>query len=240
MHLSVRRFFFASLVVLGSVMFTRPALAQSTPDNAPALLPVLMQNVSFTSESTGPAVLPALQGPPPAQKHHEGIGIGLKGGFMFAGYSGGPTLSFQNKAGVVFMLFLGGNRPGLFGVATEITIIKRTAAAIGTTTANVTQWALEIPFLFRLNFGSKNLDRAQVYFLGGPALDINLQKLAFSQLTKNTGYDLNIVLAGGVEITRFILEVRYNKGLRAIANDLSASINVKTHSVMALFGIRFN
>lgn len=241
MQQSARRLLFALLAGFVSVVIARPALAQVAPDNG-STLPVLMQSVSFVSESFDDQASngkpPAA--PPPQHKHHEGLGIGIKGGPAFAGLSSGGATTFQTKTGYQISLFLGGNRPGVFGVATEISFIRRNAAAAGSTTTSSTGYALEIPLLFRFNFGSRNLTGVSAYFMAGPALDLNLKKFALTQLTKNTGYDLNIVISGGVEITRFIIEFRYNKGLKAIANDLSSSFAVKTHSIVLLFGVRFN
>jgi hypothetical protein len=72
----------------------------------------------------------------------------------------------------------------------------------------------------------------------GPAIDINLEK--FSELVKNSGYDVNLIFSGGVEITRFIIEFRYNKGLKNLAPNLGDSVSVKTHAFLVLFGVRFN
>ena len=47
-------------------------------------------------------------------------------------------------------------------------------------------------------------------------------------------------LGGGVEITRFLAEVRYNEGLRNISKNFSASNDIKTRSFALLIGVRFN
>jgi hypothetical protein len=240
MSVVVRRFLFAPLALAALVAVTRPAEAQSFSSAATPATPILMNSASFISGDDVVATLDQNGAMAPKQKHHEGLGIGIKGGPFFAGLSGGDEISFENKAGFQVSLFLGGNRPGVFGVATEITFIKRNAQAAGSTTTSNSQYALEIPLLFRFNFGSKNLDRLSFYAMFGPALDLNLTKFSFSDLTHNTGYDLNLVFAGGVEITRFIVEVRYDKGLRSITSDLGDFSKVKTHAVVLLFGVRFN
>jgi len=236
---SVRRLLLALVAVVAMVALPRPALAQSAPDNGVGpSIPVLMQSVSFLNEDDAQpaAAMAGLQAPPPQKKHHEGLGIGIKGGPAFAGFSGAE--GFQGKTGYQISLFLGGNRPGVFGVATEITFIQRNASAVGNTTTSSSSKALEIPLLFRFNFGSHNLDRLSFYFMLGPAIDINLQK--FSELVHNSGYDVNLIFSGGVEITRFIIEFRYDKGLKNLAPDLGDAVNVKTHAFLILFGIRFN
>ena len=234
---SVRRLLLVLVAVVASVALPRPVLAQSVSENAVApAIPFVMQNVSFVNDAdqgtTG--------APPPQHKHHEGLGIGIKLGPIFSGYTGSGGLSLGNKTGFQFSLFLGGNRPGVFGVATEITFINRGANAVGQNTTSSSMKALEIPLLFRFNFGAHDLSHVAGYFMFGPAIDINLSNFAFSALTNNSGYDINLIFAGGVEITRFIIEIRYNKGLKAISSNLDNSVSVKTHAIVLLFGVRFN
>jgi len=231
---SVRRIIFAVSAAFVALIIARPAIAQSAPSDG-LQLPLMIQSVSFIPDDDPGST----QAPPPQHKHHEGFGIGIKGGPAFDGLSSDGTSTFGTKTGYQISLFLGGNRPGLFGVATEITYVKRNEAAAGSTTTSTTSTALEVPLLFRFNFGSKNLTGLLGYFMVGPALDVNLTK--FGSFFKNTqSFDVNLVFSGGVEITRFIVELRYNKGLRTIANTLTSAESVKTHSIILLFGVRFN
>jgi hypothetical protein len=233
---SVRHLLLALVAVVATVALPRPALAQSAPDNGvgPAI-PVLMQSVSFINEADDQAAT-GTQAPPPQKSHHNGPGIGVKGGWAFAGFSG--ATNFQANTGWQIGLFLGGNRTGVFGVATEITFIQRNASAVFNTTISSSSKALEIPLLFRFNIGSHNLNRFIFYFMLGPAIDINLEK--FTDVVQNSGYDINLIFSGGVEITRFIIEFRYNKGLKNLASNLGDSIDVKTHAFLFLIGVRFN
>jgi hypothetical protein len=146
---SVRHLLLALVAVVATVALPRPALAQSAPDNGvgPAI-PVLMQGVSFINEADDQAAT-GTQAPPPQKSHHNGPGIGVKGGWAFAGFSG--ATNFQANTGWQIGLFLGGNRTGVFGVATEITFIQRNASAIFNTTISSSSKALEIPLLFRFN-----------------------------------------------------------------------------------------
>jgi len=235
---SVRRLLLVLVAIVASVALPRPVLAQVSENAVAPAIPVLMQNVSFANEADNQTT--GTQAPPPQHKHHEGLGIGIKLGPMFNGYTSNGGLALGNKTGFQFSLFLGGNRPGVFGVATEITFINRGVNAVGQNTTSTSQKALEIPLLFRFNFGAHDLSHVGAYFMFGPAIDININNFAFSALTNNNGYDINLIFAGGVEITRFIIEVRYNKGMRAISSNLDNSVSVKTHAIVLLFGVRFN
>jgi hypothetical protein len=234
---SAHRLLIGLLAVFISVVIAHPARGQSTSDNG-STLPVLMQSVSFVNDGVDAQAPQAA--PPPQHKHHEGLGIGIKGGPAFGSLSTSGAVAFKTQTGYQISLFLGGNRPGVFGVATEITFIKRYASAVGLTTTSSASTALEIPLLFRFNFGSHNLDGVSAYFMAGPAIDFNLEKFGLAQLVKNEGYDINLIFSGGVEITRFIIEVRYNKGLKNLTPNLATSTSTKTHAVILLFGVRFN
>jgi hypothetical protein len=237
---SARRLLYALLVALVSLGFASPAVAQSTSDTSSTpTLPVMLQSVSFATDAAEPLAQAGQPAAAPQRKHHEGIGIGIKGGFMTGGNLSSLSSS-SPKTGYQISLFLGGNRPGVFGVATELTYVKRNANAVGVTTTSPNLQAFEVPFLFRINAGSSNLDRASFYVLFGPALDVNLTKFNSALIKNTTSFDLNLVISGGVEITRFIVEVRYNKGLKNIANNLSSSVPTNTHSVVFMIGVRFN
>jgi hypothetical protein len=219
------------LVMLGA----SPARAQSP---SPAPLPAWMHGVGFTAISADDTAQSSAQSQPKSK--HEGLGIGIKGGPMFAKLDTSGSTTFQQKTGYQVGLFLGGNRPGVFGVGTEITYIKRYASAQGQTTTSSSATALEIPLLFRFNAGSSHLSGADVYVLFGPAIDINLTKFSTAFVSNTTSYDLNGIAGVGVEITRVILEFRYNRSLRNVARTLSSSTAVNMHSFVLLVGFRIN
>ena len=74
--------------------------------------------------------------------------------------------------------------------------------------------------------------------------DINL-KASLNGLDVKSKYqslDLGILFGGGIEITRFLVEGRWNRGLRNVLDsDNAGSISdIKTQSFAVLFGLRFN
>jgi outer membrane protein with beta-barrel domain len=179
---------------------------------------------------------------PPDQRRHEGFGVGiLVGPFWDSISADDPEFGeFDKKTGLQFSLFLGGNRPGVFGVATELTLLRRKTAIGGET---ITFTTFQVPLLFRFNFGSANLDRAIFYLKFGPAIDILLK--ANSSVDGDIkddveSFQVDVIIAGGVEITRFIFEVRWIKGIRAINKDFEDFTKIKSKAIALLFGIRFN
>ena len=176
----------------------------------------------------------------------QGIGIGVKGGPVFStiDFSGDlvDDLETENRTGWMGGLFIGGNRPGLLGVGVEINYIRRRvrdtdSGAISTLSA------LDVPVYLRVNGGSRDRSGVNVYGIVGPSININLAADEDGDDIKDEieDFDLNLVIGGGVEITRFIVEARYMRGLRNIAKDLGEiDASAKSNSFAVLFGVRFN
>lgn len=190
---------------------------------------------------TAAALLAVLIGARPASAQgHEGIGVGVKGGLLFSNLDFGANSDFlTNKTGVIGGLFIGGNRGGVLGVEGDIFYARKGAKVSGT---DLDIQMLEIPVLLRVNAGSSSLSGVSLYGLAGPAMDFRLKSefggLDIVDFTQ--GYDVNLVLGGGIELTRFLAEVRYNRGLRNISKDFSQSGDIKTRSWALLIGVRFN
>ncbi|MBM3772043.1 MAG: PorT family protein [Acidimicrobiia bacterium] len=171
----------------------------------------------------------------------EGIGVGLKGGLLFSSLDFGRNDDLiQNRTGLIGGLFIGGNRGGLIGVEADILYARKGSRL--PTNRDLDIHMLEIPVLLRVNAGSRSLSGIGVYGLAGPAMDFRL-KSEFNGvdiIDFTEGYDVNLVFGGGIEITRFLAEVRYNRGLRNISKNFSASNEIKTRAWALLIGVRFN
>ena len=166
-----------------------------------------------------------------------GIGIGVKGGVLFSSFRDARD-DYKSSTGWQGGLFLGGNRSGALGIQTELTYAKRGAESGG---ASTDTYYLEIPLLLRMNLGSSNRNTGvSVYALAGPAADI-LLKAKLEDLDIKSQYkdvDWNVLAGVGVEISRFLIEGRFNWGL---ANVLDGPGNeLKTQSFAVLGGIRLN
>lgn len=179
---------------------------------------------------------------PAFAQNSPGIGVGVKGGLLFSNLDFGSNDDFlKNKTGFIGGLFFGGNRGGLLGVEADI-LYARKGANVENSNLDFDIQTLEIPVLLRLNAGSGSLSGARLYGLAGPSMAFRLKSefggidiVDFTQ-----GYDVNLVLGGGVELTRFLVEVRYSKGLKNISKDFSESDDIKTRAWAVLLGLRFN
>jgi len=174
----------------------------------------------------------------------QGAGVGLKGGFLFSEIDiGGENLGteqlLENKAGWMAGIFFGGNRRGTAGIQGEVLYGKKGAKI---DQSNLDIYLLEIPVLLRLNGGSRSLSGVNVYGLVGPSFDIRLKsEIDGVDVNDNIeSFDTSLVFGAGVEISRFILEGRYMRGLRNISKDFSVSNEIKTRAWALLAGVRFN
>jgi hypothetical protein len=166
-----------------------------------------------------------------------GVGIGVKGGVLFSSFRQARN-DYTSSTGWQGGLFIGGNRAGALGVQTELTYAKRGADSGGVSTDT---YYLEIPLLLRINVGSSNRNTGvNVYALAGPAADI-LLKAKLEGLDIKSQYkdvDWNVLGGVGVEVSRFIIEGRFNWGLANVLDGPGSDL--KTQSFAILGGIRFN
>jgi hypothetical protein len=171
-----------------------------------------------------------------------GVGVGVKGGLLFSTLDFGDNDDFlANKTGFIGGLFIGGNRGGVLGVEADIFYAAKGASIDGTGEDYDIRY-LEIPVLLRVNGGARSLSGVSLYGLVGPAMNFRLKSEfgGIDIVDRTEGYDVDLVLGGGIELTRFLAEVRYNHGLRNISKNFSASDEIKTRSFALMIGVRFN
>jgi hypothetical protein len=179
-------------------------------------------------------------GGPPAS----GAGVGLKLGPLFTSYSAASCDGcFNTNTGFEGGIWFGGNRGGRVGIMGEVLYAKKKQEGSALTGSTSLQY-LEIPILARINIGSRSRNGVSIYGLVGPVFDINLKASIGSQDVKSNYESLDLGLLGGVgvEITRFLVEGRFNQGLRNVLKSGNAAAfgDIKTRSFAVLFGFRFN
>lgn len=204
---------------------TTPAVAQV----APAFLVSGLAGSNSSQQNQG--------GP-----RHEGIGIGAEIGPIFSSFDQAST-DFKNNSGLEGGIFFGGNRPGAVGVMGKVLYAKKGAKNSAGTQA-VDLYYLEIPVLLRLNAGSSSLNGMLVYGIVGPTFNV-LLKGSLDDVDVRDDYeslDIGLQFGAGVEITRFLVEGVYTKGLKNVlkSNNASSVTDIKTRSFAVLFGVRFN
>jgi len=177
-----------------------------------------------------------------------GFGIGAKIGPLWSSFDsatvGSKTVNFDTSTGWEGGIWFGGNRGGRVGVMGEVLYAKKKQEVADQTGSSTSLKYLEIPILLRVNIGSRSRNGISIYGLVGPVFDINLKAEANGVDVKK-GYeslDIGILGGAGIEITRFLVEGRYNHGLRNVlkSTDVASASDIKTHSFAVLFGVRFN
>src|SRR6476660_5931138 len=202
------------------------------------------------SSDTNPAFLTAgmaRQAPPPpggSGPAASGFGIGAKIGPIFTSYDAASCDGwFNTNTGWEGGIWFGGNRGGRVGVMGELLYAKKKQEGSGLTGSTTLQY-LEIPILLRLNIGSRSRNGISIYGLVGPVFEVNL-KASLTDIdvqSKSQSPDLGVLFGGGIEITRFLVEGRVNKGLRNVldSSNVGSATDIKTKSFAVLFGLRFN
>jgi hypothetical protein len=180
--------------------------------------------------------------PPPAQSSVGGIGFGVKGGYLYSSFSQAGE-SLNAKGGWEAGIFLGGGRSGVVGLMAELMYARKSfeEGAISKTTKLD---YFEIPLLLRLNIGSSNKNKGVIFYgLAGPVFDFNLkaERDGVDVSDSYEKYDIGVLAGGGLEISRIILEARYNWGLKNLLKNSGAlSGDLKNQTFALLGGIRFN
>jgi hypothetical protein len=250
-----------ALLVAAAVAFggARPALAQSTlPVDFSAMLPQPADApddqapVSSFTQTTPDVALPATtfikpsfrglnfadqQTPiaPGTQANiRQGFGVFFLIGPMFDQFSSDDSdISFDNQTGLQLTLGLGGNFSGFFGVGTELTLLRRTFEE------DVTANTFQIPLLFYLNGGCHRINCFNFHVIFGPAFDFVMSTDGIS-IDEIERYQIDIIVGGMVEISRFMFQARYVQGIRAVNKEFDEFGKIKTRTFVLLFGIRLN
>ena len=245
-RLSRSVFVTALLTASAVVVAARPAGAQTRE----GLLLTGNTSVSDTNSAFLTAGM-AEQAPPPGGggPAASGFGIGAKIGPLFTSYDAAKCDGcFNTNTGWEAGIWFGGNRGGRVGVMGELLYAKKKQESQqgqgSQLTGSTTLQYLEIPILLRINIGSRSRNGISLYGLAGPVFDINL-KASLNDRDVKSNYqslDLGVLLGAGIEITRFLVEGRFNQGLRNVLDSSNAGsvTDIKTRSFAVLFGLRFN
>lgn len=169
-----------------------------------------------------------------------GVGVGFKIGPTFANFSS-DALDIDNRTGWHAGLFVGGNRSGVVGWQTEFNWIRRG----GQTTPLGEEFHidyLQVPVFLRVNIGTESRQGFAVYALAGPAFSWRIADEINGVTIDDSfeGTDVGLVFGAGVEITRVILEGRYEWGFRRINKTFSDTDEIKSRTFTVLVGVRFN
>lgn len=170
----------------------------------------------------------------------QGVGSGIKLGPTFSTFSQ-ANQDFDSNTGFQAGAFFGGNRHGTWGLMWEGLYGKKGATQNGVATDF--QY-IEIPLLLRINSTPANKYRFSPYAVVGPVVDVIVKATrdGTDVMDDHRRLDLGVIAGGGVEIYRFIVEARYNWGLRnvsSLAGGTSSRIRTRNFAVMAGYRITY-
>lgn len=172
---------------------------------------------------------------------HEGIGVQIIGGPLFANITDAVGLDTGSKTGWLVGLAMGGNRGGRVGVEADVLYGRKGATVDG---QDFDQHIIDVPVMLKVNVGSTHVNSYSIFAQGGGFFDwqfnSTLNKVDISQDTD--GFEVGAVVGAGVEVMRFSVQGRYIRGLREINKtfNLGSSTAVKTQAFAVLFAFRLN
>jgi hypothetical protein len=175
----------------------------------------------------------------------QGVGVGIKGGFDFPDFRL-ENFQLDNRTGWQAGIFFGGNRTRTVGVQGEINWLRTETdvALVPAGTARVQLDYIQVPILLRLNAGTQSKNGFALYGIAGPSFDMQVHEsisgIAVASDDNFENFNLSLMLGGGMEISRLVLEGRYAFGLRQINRDFQSTSELKVNSFAMLVGLRFN
>lgn len=185
---------------------------------------------------------PAARGPATTQVRETdaGIGFGLIYGIVRPSFKDDDAqFTLSNKTGWKVGIFFGGNRDGTVGFWGKL-LYKVKKAETGFNTEVETKY-LEIPAGFRVNFGSPSRNSIGGFVDFGGIVDINIAKLDDANIPEDyLGTELGYYFGVGVEITRLIIELRWDRMVKSFYDPAEGFESIKGHEFEVEFMFRIN
>lgn len=160
------------------------------------------------------------------------IGVGLKGGGMFASLDQG-RFNWRGGGGITAGLFIEAWQRHKFGVTTEFTYAERDASNLG---GSAHLQFIEVPVLVRVTLVESSRGRTGVYAVAGPALDFNVRSTPSGGASTNfNAVDVGAIVGVGLNVRRFVVEARENVGLRQLQDNTPG---LTSRAFLVTFGVR--
>ena len=179
---------------------------------------------------------------------NSGLGIGALGGISWTTIrtENEPSFDFNTGTGWQLGIWFGGNRDGRVGLMGELSYaVKKVSSEFD---EEVEREYVQIPVLLRINAGSRAKNKPSLYFLAGPAFDIQISTKENGEdpIDENNyqGLEIGLMFGAGFEVARIGIEGRYSYGFKSVLSTDAAnesgfgSTKLNTFSVIGK--IRFN
>ncbi len=250
MFLHVIRAVGSTLAVLTVILMSSgSALAQSASPFSNTDMTAIARGLDFGV--TKPLVL---QNPAPArgqqatvqvQEADAGLGFGVIYGIVRPSFNDEDAqFSLSNKTGWKVGIFFGGNRDGTVGFWGKL-LYKVKKAGVGDEddedAPEIETKYLEIPAGFRVNFGSSSRNSIGGFVDFGGVVDINIAKLDDANIPEDyLGTEIGSYFGVGVEITRLIVELRWDRMVKSFYDPAAGFESIKGHEFEVEFMFRIN
>jgi hypothetical protein len=175
------------------------------------------------------------------QASDQGSGLGVKGGYLVTSFETdtNPGL-FSSEGGWILGAFFGGNRPGRLGLQWEVNFLRKSQLC-GCNQQQVDLYYMQIPALLRVNLGERSANRMAFYAVAGPAVELKIgEELRSLIIREYSSVDASIIVGGGVEVARFVIELRGSWGLMNLVANPAPGVKVKARTFAILGGFRIN
>ncbi len=169
-----------------------------------------------------------------------GIGFGVIYGIVRPSFNDDDAeFTLSNKTGWKVGIFFGGNRDGTVGFWGKLLYkVKKAETAFNT---EVETRYLEIPAGFRINVGSSSRNSVVGFVDIGGIVDINIKKLEDPIIDDEyLGTELGWYVGFGVEITRLIVELRWDRMVKSFYDPADGFESIKGHEFEVEFMFRIN
>jgi hypothetical protein len=227
-------------VLLILLLGSSPALAQTSTHILNTDAEALTRGLGF-----GVATPLALRAEPQAtvqvNEADAGIGFGVIYGIVRPSFADEDAqFSVSNRTGYKFGIFFGGNRDGTVGFWGKLLYKVKKGAFFGETDDFELKY-LEIPVGFRVNVGSPSRNSVAGFFDVGGIVDINIEKLDDANIPEDyLGTELGYYFGVGVEITRLIIELRWDRMVKSFYDPAGGFESIKGHEFEVEFMFRIN
>jgi hypothetical protein len=169
-----------------------------------------------------------------------GIGFGVIYGIVRPSFKDDDAqFTLSNKTGWKVGIFFGGNRDGTVGFWGKL-LYKVKKAETASATEVETRY-LEIPAGFRINVGSSSRNSVGGFIDVGGVVDINIKKLDDPNIPEDyLGTELGWYFGVGVEVTRLIVELRWDRMVKSFYDPAAGFEAIKGHEFEVEFMFRIN
>jgi hypothetical protein len=171
-----------------------------------------------------------------------GIGFGVIYGIVRPSFKDEDAqFTLSNKTGWKVGIFFGGNRDGTVGFWGKLLYKVKKANVFSETGPEIETKFLEIPAGFRINFGSSSRNSIGGFVDLGAVVDLQIEKLDDTNITEDySGTELGYYFGFGVEITRLIVELRWDRMVKSFYDPEEGFESIKGHEFEVEFMFRIN